>query len=134
MTDPPRRVEQAYPYPSELRARYREGKLFREWYELHRGTLLFSDRMLESRQIPHSGPVRDAWFFHELFLGIRYLEAGYGALFYYRQVDDAACYLKACEILGDEAAAQFIAPNSERGGRAPDLLIDDPRSLVLPLR
>lgn len=68
-------------------------------------------------------------FFHELFLGTRYLGAGCGALFFYRQVEDDACYRKACEILGGDSAAQFITPNNEQGGRAPDLLVYDPRSL-----
>ena len=122
-------IEQFYPYPRELRTRYREGKLFREWCEKYSGALLFCERMFTSRQIPHSGPIRDAMFFNELFLGTQYLDAGYGALFFYREVEDLQCYRKACEILGGEDAAQFITPNSERGGRAPDLLVYDPRSL-----
>jgi hypothetical protein len=129
MTDPPRRVEQAYAYPAELLTRYREGRLFREWCERYPDALLFCERMWGSRQIPHSGPISNVMFFHEFFLGTRYVEAGYGVLFFYRQVEDEACYRKACEILGGEEAARFITPNNERGGRAPDLLVYDPRSL-----
>jgi hypothetical protein len=124
----PRRVEQAYAYPEELRDRYRRGKLFREWYEQYRDSLLFYPRMFESAQIPHSGPIRDPLFFHELFLGTRYLDAGYGALFNYRAVEHMAGYEKVCEILGC-AAAEFVTPNNERGGRPPDLLVYDRTSL-----
>jgi hypothetical protein len=115
-------------YPRGRRDAYREGKLFRHWVETYRGRMLFCDHMWDSGQIPHSGPVRDAFFFNELFLGTRYLDAGYEVLFYYRQVDDETCYQKLCELLGGTVNAQFVAPNSEAGGRAPDLLVFDPQN------
>lgn len=123
------RVEQTYTYPRGLRDRYVQGVLFNEWRKRYPDALLFCPRMLQSRQIPHSGPISGPMFFNELFLGTQYLDAGYGALFFYREVEDRACYRKAREILGGEDAAQFVTPNSERGGRAPDLLIYDPDSL-----
>jgi hypothetical protein len=113
-------------YPVSLKASYLEGNLFRQWCERYEGRLLFCDRMLTSCQIPHSGPIKGPMFFHELFLGTQYLDAGYGALFFYRQVEDQACYQKACKLFGGSAAAQFITPNWEKGGRAPDLLIFEP--------
>jgi hypothetical protein len=118
--------EVLYAHPAGLKASYVEGSLFRQWCKKYEGRLLFCDRMLTSGQIPHSGPIRGPMFFHELFLGTQYLDAGYGAVFFYRQVEDMACYQKACELLGGSAAAQFITPNWEKGGRAPDLLVFDP--------
>lgn len=129
MTDNQSRIEQSYLYPKELLIRYRKGKLFCEWCQKYSDALLFCERMFTSRQIPHSGPIHRTWFFNELFLGTQYLDAGYGALFFYREVEDQQCYRKACEILGGEEAAQFITPNNESGGRAPDLLVYDLRSL-----
>jgi hypothetical protein len=118
--------EVLYAYPVRLKASYVEGSLFRHWCKKYKGRLLFCDRMLTSGQIPHSGPIRGPMFFHELYLGTQYLDAGYGAIFFYRQVEDVTCYQKACELLGGSAAAQVITPNWERGGRAPDLLVFDP--------
>jgi hypothetical protein len=65
---------------------------------------------------------------NELLTGIRYLDAGYEALFFYRQVEDERGYQKAFELLGGTEAAEFITPNSESGGRAPDLLVFDPKT------
>lgn len=118
--------EVAYPYPAHLKAAFLNGTLFREWYRTYEGKLLFCAKMLTSRQIPHSGPIKNPMFFHELFLGTQYLDAGYGALFFYRRVEDEACYAKAYELLGGKVAAQFITPNSEKSGRAPDLLVFEP--------
>ena len=129
MTDQPDGVEQIYRYPSRLLTRYLGGTLFREWCDTYSGSLLFCKRMHESRQIPHSGPIDHPMFFNELYLGTQYLDAGYEVLFFYRQVEDEQCYQKACEILGGADAEQFITPNNERGGRAPDLLVYDPESL-----
>jgi len=107
---------------------YRSGLLFQQWRENYRGHLLFCDRMLFSKQIPHSGPIAHPLFFNELLMGTRYLDAGYEVLFFYRQVEDEACYQKACELLGGNAAARFVTPNSERDGRAPDLLVFAPET------
>lgn len=120
-TWPESRIE----YPAALRSEYREGRLFRRWREQYQGHFLFTQRMRQSKQIPHSSALDNAMFFHELFMGTRYLDAGYEALFFYRQVEDQACYDKAEELLGGRAAAQFITPNGETGGRAPDLLVFD---------
>jgi hypothetical protein len=92
--------EVLYAYPADMKASYVEGRLFRQWCKKYEGRLLFCDRMLSSGQIRHSGPVRGSMFFHELFLGTQYLHAGYGAVFFYRQVEDMTCYQKACELSG----------------------------------
>lgn len=125
----PRRVEQTYVYPADLRARYIDGSLFQEWWERYEGALLFCPKMRTSRQVPHSGPIKTPMFFNELYLGTQYLDAGFGALFFYRQAEDEAGYRMACDVLGGDAAAQAITPNSERGGRAPDLLVYDRATL-----
>ncbi len=84
--------------------------------------------MAKSGQIPHGGPLKNAMFFHELYMGTRYLDAGYEALFFYRRVEDDRCYQMAEMLLGSPAAAQIITPNSERGGRPPDLLVFNPKT------
>jgi hypothetical protein len=56
-------------------------------------------------------------------MGTLYLDAGYEALFFYRKVEDEVCHQKAVSVLGGNLAAQFITPNDETGGRAPDLLV-----------
>jgi hypothetical protein len=51
-------------------------------------------------------------------------------LFYQRKVEDEVCYRKACELFNDADgctdAGQFIVPNKEDGGRAPDLIVFKP--------
>jgi hypothetical protein len=59
-------------------------------------------------------------------MGTLYLDAGYEALFFYRKVEDEVCHQKAVSVLGGNLAAQFITPNDETGGRAPDLLVLNP--------
>ncbi len=120
--------ETVYSHPRALKDAYRQGILFRQWLESYKGHLLFCNRMLSSRQIPHSGPIDNPLFFNEFLMGTKYLDAGYEVLFFYRQVEDEACYQKACELLGGTTAAQFVTPNSERDGRAPDLLVFDPKT------
>lgn len=98
--------EAIHTYPAALRAAYREGKLFGKWWEQYRGRYLFTERMLRSRQIPHSGPLQNAWFFHEFYMGTRYLDAGYEVLFFYRRVEDDRCYQMAEKLLGGPAAVR----------------------------
>lgn len=117
-----------YTYPPLLEEWYRKGVLFRLWFNLYRGHLLFDARMFSSRQIPHSGRVKDAYFFHEFFMGTQYLDAGYEALFWYREVESKESYKQARALLGGSDAAEFICPNDERTGRPPDLLVFDPRT------
>jgi len=125
---PPIWPEARLAYPAALRAEYREGALFGRWRDQYHGHLLFTERMRRSRQIPHSGPLKNAMFFHELYAGTRYLDMGYEALFFYRLVEDRGCYEKAAALLGGQEAARFITPNAEKGGRAPDLLVFDTKT------
>lgn len=125
MLEPSNWPEETCTYPACLREEYREGKLFRKWFEKYEGHLLFSERMLTSRQIPHSEP-REPRGFHEFYMGTLYIDAGYEAMSFYRRVEDEASYAKVCELVGGEAVAQFVAPNSENGGRAPDLIVFEP--------
>jgi hypothetical protein len=94
------------------------------------GDYLFRDRMLLGRDMPHSGPMKGACFFREFYMGMQYLDAGYEAMVYHRKVDDEVCFQKACELFGGAdgctAAGDFIVPNNEIGGRAPDLIIFKP--------
>lgn len=115
--------EATYTYPPGLREEYQEGRLFQRWFKKYQGHLLFCERMFTSRQIPHSGPLKEARGFHEFFMGTLYIDAGYEAMCFYRRVENEACYEQVCKLLGGDAAAQFVAPNSERGGRAPDLIV-----------
>lgn len=117
-----------YSYPPRLKEWYKEGILFRLWFNLYRGHCLFDERMFSSAQIPHSGPVKNAFGFHEFFMGSQYIDAGYEATCYYREVECKVCFEKAKELFGGEEAAKFITPNTERGGRPPDLLVFDPRT------
>lgn len=121
--------EVTYEYPANLRADYREGKVFQQWYEKHQGHFLYCQRMRTSRQIPHSGPLRGgqgALGFVELFVGGLYIDAGYEAMWMYLRKEDERCYHKLCELLGGETAGRFIAPDFEKGGRAPDLIVFNP--------
>jgi hypothetical protein len=120
-----------YTYPPLLEEWYRKGVLFRLWFNLYRGHLLFDTRMFSSEQIPHSGPLKNAYFFHEFFMGTQYLDAGYEALFCYREVESKESYKQASDLLGGSEAAKFICPNAERGGRPPDLLVFDPQTGAL---
>jgi hypothetical protein len=61
--------------------------------------------------------------FNELFVGTKYLDAGYDALFACLKGECAKCFQKARELLGGHEAEQFI--ENERGGRPPDLLVFD---------
>lgn len=113
------------PVLPEEKIAYREGKLFRQWYELYKeGHLLFDEKMLKSRQIPHSGPVKNPIGFYELFVGIKYLDAGYDAIWYYR--DKAR--EKAKELLGGDAAAKEIITKYEYKPQPPDLLVFCPKT------
>jgi hypothetical protein len=115
-----------FPYTAELRVEYRKGKLFRQWYEQYRdGHLLFYEEMFMNAHFPHSGPMNDAFGFHELFVGIKYLEAGYDALWFYR---NEACEKKAKELLGGDAAFKKIITNLECGPQPPDLLVFCPET------
>jgi hypothetical protein len=130
-------------YPPEIKAAYYAGTLFREWFKKYpplapthpKGHHLFRDRMLLGRDIPHSGPIKYCSYFHEFYLGTQYLDAGYDVLFYHRKVEDELCYRKACELFGDADgctdAGQFIVPNKEDGGRAPDLIVFKPGTKLL---
>ena len=121
-------LEVAYAYPPCLRASYRKGRLFRQWFKHYQGHLLFHERMFSSAQIPHSGPIEKAYFFHEFFMGTQYLHAGYEALLFYREAEHKASYEKAKALLGGSAAAEIIIGPNERKGRPPDLLIFDHRT------
>ena len=112
-------------YPAGLRDMYRKGNLFRQWYEQYKEEhFLFDERMLKSRQLPCDGPVKDAIGFHELFAGMRYLDAGYDALWYYR--DKAR--EKAKELLGGDAAVTKLITNLESHPQPPDLLVFCPKT------
>jgi hypothetical protein len=125
-------------YPPEIKAAYYAGTLFREWFKKYpplapthpKGHHLFRDRMFSGRDIPHSGPIKYCSYFHEFYVRTQYLDAGYDVLFYQRKVEDPVCYRKACELFGDvdgcTDAGQFIVPNREDGGRAPDLIVFKP--------
>jgi hypothetical protein len=122
-------------YPTEIKAAYYAGTLFREWFNKYsplsaanpNGHYLFRDKMLFGRDMPHSGPMKGACFFPEFYMGMQYLDASYEAMVYHRKVEDELCFLKACELFGDtggrDDAGRFIVPNGERGGRAPDLIV-----------
>lgn len=125
-------------YPTEIKAAYYAGTLFREWFNKYpplspanlNGHYLFRDKMLKGRDMPHSGPMKGACFFREFYMGMQYLNAGYEAMVYHRRVEDEACFQKACELFGDADgcmdAGDFIVPNDEIGGRAPDLIVFKP--------
>lgn len=112
-------------YPADFKDRYRNGDLFRRWHERYgAGHLLFDEKMFKSRQIPHSGPVKNAIGFYELFVGIKYLDAGYDALWYYRD----RAREKAIELLGGDAAAKEIITKYECKPQPPDLLVYCPKT------
>lgn len=124
-------LEVTFDYPPELRIEYREGNVFKGWYSKYQKRFLYDDKMLRSRQIPHSGPLspgQGALGFGELFVGNLYLDAGYEVMWRYLPKENRRSYEKVCELLGSEAGGQFLAPDSEVGGRAPDLLVFDPES------
>jgi hypothetical protein len=82
--------------------------------------------MWRSRQIPHSGPVNGKPLgFGELLVGMKYLDAGYEALFLYRDNEDRVAHQMLCDLVGGASAGREIAPNGEKGGRPPDLLVVD---------
>jgi hypothetical protein len=66
-------------YPTEIKAAYYAGTLFREWFNKYpplsaanpNGHYLFRDRMLLGRDMPHSGPMKGACFFREFFMGMQ---------------------------------------------------------------
>jgi hypothetical protein len=125
-------------YPAEIKAAYYAGTLFHEWFNKYpplssanlNGHYLFRYKMLKGRDMPHSGPMKGACFFREFYMGMQYLDAGYEALVYHRRVEDEACFQKACELFGDADgctdAGEYIVPNDETGGRAPDLIVFKP--------
>jgi hypothetical protein len=125
-------------YPAEVKAVYYAGTLLREWFNKYpplsaanpNGHYLFRDKMLMGRDMPHSGPMKGACFFREFYMGMQYLDAGYEAMVYQREVEDGVCFRKACELFGDTGgcavAGKFIVPNDETGGRAPDLIVFKP--------
>jgi hypothetical protein len=127
-------------YPPEIKAAYYAGTLFRKWFKKYpplmpttpNGHYLFRDKMLHGRDMPHSGPMKGACFFREFYVAMQYLDAGYEALVYHREVEDKLCFLKACELFGDTGgrtdAGKFIVPNDETGGRAPDLIVFKPET------
>lgn len=117
--------EVRYEYSPDLRTQYKEGKLLSSWVKKYNGHFLFCDRMLTDPRYPFDKP-KEARGFNELFMAIRYIEAGYEALWYYRKVEDNRSYQKLCELLGGDQAGHAIAPNSEKGGTAPDLIVFEP--------
>jgi hypothetical protein len=123
--------EVVFQYPEQLRADYRQGKVLRQWYENYQGHYLYDDKMLLSNQIPHDGPPppgQGALGFGELYVGGQYIEAGYEVMWRYLRKENQRCYRKLCELLGGEEAVRFVAPDSEAGGRAPDLLVFHPET------
>jgi hypothetical protein len=121
--------EVKFVYDPAIRDSYYAGKQFGLWVEKYKANYLFCERMRGSREIPNG--VRrpgHTYYFNEFFAGIQYLAAGYEAMVFYRQVEDQKCYQKIVELLGGDAAAQVLAPNSEKGGRAPDLVVFDPQT------
>lgn len=127
--------EVIFTYPKEVRAAYNAGTLFREWFKKYppcssnnpNGYHLFRDKMFRGHDMPHSGPIKYCSYFHEFYVGIQYLDAGYDVLFYQRRVEDEVCFRKACELFGDvdgcTAAGDRIFLNKEDGGRPPDLIV-----------
>src|SRR5205807_7614374 len=61
--------------------------------------------------------------FNELFVGSKYLDVGYDALWACRRGECITCFQKAGELLGDRMAEQFLI--GEKDGRPPDLLLFD---------
>jgi hypothetical protein len=110
-------------YDPALREAYYAGTIFSQWRERYKGHLLFCSYMNRSRQIPHSGCISRPQGFGELLMGMRYIDAGYDASWYYRDNEDSIAHQLLCELVGGAAAARIIAPNGERGGRPPDLLV-----------
>jgi hypothetical protein len=113
-------------YASDLRRAYRRGELFPKWRAQYSGHLLFAPRMLTSQQVPNGRPVRDAHFFHELLVGMLYIDAGYEAIVWYRKAQDPLCHRKLCELLGGADAGEFVGSSYEKGGCGPDLLVFHP--------
>jgi len=113
------------PYPAALQDEYRKGTLLRQWYERYReGHLLFYEEMKNSDILPYSAPVKDAFGFNELFVGIKYLDAGYEALCHYRN----EAREKAKELLGGDAAVKKIITNFESYPQQTDLLVFCPKT------
>lgn len=125
---PPQLTEALLRYDPALKDAYRDGTLFPQLVQKYPGHLMFCARARSNRQVPYGRPLRKCWFFSEVLVGTRYLDAGYEVLWYYRQVEDEASYRMACELFGGPTAAQLIIPNSERYGQAPDLIVFDRRS------
>jgi hypothetical protein len=139
-------------YPPEVEAAYYAGTLFWQWFDKYPpltperpdGHYLFRDRMIFrkkgklGRDMPHSGPMTGACYFPELYMGMKYLDAGYEAMVYHRKVEDPVCFDKACELFGDTdgrtEGGEFIAPNKEEGGRCPDLIIFKPGDKTISFR
>ena len=113
-------------YASHVRCAYRRGVLFPKWWKRYSDHLLFVPRMLTSQQVPNGAPVRDAHFFHELLVGMRYIDAGFEAIVWYRKAQDPLSHKKLCELLGGAAAGKFVGSSNESGGCGPDLLVFHP--------
>ncbi len=112
-------------YSPDLRTQYKEGKLLSSWVKKYNGRFLFCERMLADPRYPRDKPA-EVRGFNELFMAIRYIEAGYEVLWYYRKVEDERSYQKLCQLLGGDEAVHAIAPNSEQGGMPPDLIVFEP--------
>ena len=107
-------------YNADLKSSYYEGSLLPKWRKDYAGSFLFcKEYMDKSLQIPPH--MRRG--FNELFVGTKYLDAGYDALLWCRRGECKTCFQKAGELLGDRAAEQFLT--TEEGGRPPDLLVFD---------
>ncbi len=123
---PARLIETLHRYDPALENAYRQGTLVPQLAQKYHGHLMFCPRTLSNSQVPNGRPLRKCWFFSEVLIGTLYLDAGYEVLWYYRQVDDQTSYRMACDLFGGPSAAEFIIPNSESNGQAPDLIIFDP--------
>jgi hypothetical protein len=120
-------TEVEYRYSSELKERYDNDNEFDHWFVKYMGRWPFHPSILNSKQIPHShsAAVKDHRFFNELYMSMRYLDAGYEVHLFYRgkECGSDESYKKAVEVLGN---AYKTILRFGKGGEPPDLLVVQP--------
>lgn len=118
-------------YPRELKKRYDKENEFDHWFVKYYGHWPFHESILNSNQIPHSHRAPEfsktgSRGFNELYMAIRYLDAGYEVHCGYRSENEHQCdrsYKMAVEVLGE---AHTSVLGLGKGPEPPDLLVVQP--------
>jgi hypothetical protein len=119
--------ENTLTYPSAERDLYRKGILYGRWRRKYGRTQIFLENdewVWTSNQIPTKchHKIKNIFGFGELFAAIHYINRGYEVTWeYWGRNWDAPSYLKAVEILGEEAANLICQSQPQ----PPDLFVVD---------